>query len=287
MFRRLEIALQKTWSFRSRRAKSKSDFPLTAAPKGFEFFDVEGVPVVLTRPPGKIPFAMAYDPGKPPRPFPFESVMRNGSLVDEARFRAIAGLPARLPRKRNLKQCPKNPGLEAAAKATMARMLVNLNRAAEQSFPVRTRPVLPSPEAIKQGPKDPRLEDPAITNLMLANLNKASLAHRNGSTADDGTPVLFDDDPVHWNTAAAVEAARLAAVAIAHAARHTDRQPLASVADDGRAFVLDAGWAASRDASGNWTRGIHFTFDDMKDQFRIVSDNAASKIASEARAALH
>lgn len=134
-------------------------------PDGSEFFDVEGVPVVLTRPPGKIPVAMAHDPGKPPRPFPFGSVMRNGSPVDEARFRAIADLPANLPRPRNL----------------------------------------------REGPKDPPLQDPAVVNHMLANLNSLG--------CNDGIPMLLDDDPVYWDDVGAEAADAMAGAAIRHAAR--------------------------------------------------------------------
>lgn len=63
-------------------------------PEGCQFFNVEGMPVVLfPAKPGALPSAIAFEPGKPPRPFPVTSVLRNGSPVDEARFRAIAGLP--------------------------------------------------------------------------------------------------------------------------------------------------------------------------------------------------
>ena len=61
-------------------------------PKGSEFFNVEGVPVVLMRPPGKLPSATAFPPRDQPRTFPFGSVMRNGSPVTEGEFRAHAGL---------------------------------------------------------------------------------------------------------------------------------------------------------------------------------------------------
>ncbi|MGH8713384.1 MAG: hypothetical protein ACREYB_05195 [Casimicrobiaceae bacterium] len=100
-------------------------------PEGTTFFNVEGVPVAVTpRSGGKGPLATAFDPGKPPRPFPLPSVLRNGSPVTEARFRDYADLPA------------------------------------------------------------------------------------------DGIPVLRDDDPINWNTAAAADVERIAAEVIAGAARH-------------------------------------------------------------------
>lgn len=61
-------------------------------PKGSEFFNVEGVPVLLVRPPGKLPCATAFPPRDQPRAFPFESLMRNGSPVTEAEFRVDPGL---------------------------------------------------------------------------------------------------------------------------------------------------------------------------------------------------
>jgi hypothetical protein len=135
-------------------------------PDGSEFFDVEGVPVVLLpAKPGAIPSAMAFDPGKPPRPFPVTSVLRNGSPVKEAEFRARAGLPA-------TRQVPRN---------------------------------------LKQGPKHPDLEDPAEVKQLVASLRSIGY--------DDNIPTLLDDDPVDWNTAAAEEAARIAAATMARARR--------------------------------------------------------------------
>ena len=187
MFPSLAFALKKTLSFWQRRGKNKF---LTQAlglvvevvdPKGSTFWNVEGIPVVVSPKPGTpIPSVRAFPPSGPPRPFPYGSVMRNGSPVSDAEFRAIAGLP------------------------------------------VRRRADFPPLDAIKQGAKSKMLQEfkAAMLPHVLANLNKARLAHLNGSTADDGTPVLVDDDPVHWNTAAAAEAARIAAAAIERAASH-------------------------------------------------------------------
>lgn len=123
-------------------------------PKGAKFFNVEGVPVVVT--PGaasKWPSVIAFDPGKPPRPFPITSVKRNGSPVSEAEFRIDAGLPSNLP------------DFAFAPPATMR-------------------------------------------------------ASQGGAADGDGIPVLTDSDQSRWKTSAAIEAARLAAAAIARAARH-------------------------------------------------------------------
>lgn len=55
-------------------------------PAETEFFDVEGVPVVLLR--GEaIVSCRAYDPG--PRSFPIPAVLRNGTPITESAWRAL------------------------------------------------------------------------------------------------------------------------------------------------------------------------------------------------------
>lgn len=54
-----------------------------------------------------------------------------------------------------------------------------------------------------------------------------------------------------------------------------------------RVMVLDSdGWAASR-VNGDWSKGLKFSADELKDDFERVRDSAiAEKLVSEARAAL-
>jgi hypothetical protein len=59
-----------------------------------------------------------------------------------------------------------------------------------------------------------------------------------------------------------------------------------SVAKDGRAEVLDNGWAASRDASGAWSRGIKFSADVTNEEFVRASAAMALALSMEARTAL-
>ena len=58
-----------------------------------------------------------------------------------------------------------------------------------------------------------------------------------------------------------------------------------SVAKDGRVEVLDNGWAASRNAAGEWSVGLKGTVDDMSD-FTRASEATALALLKEARSSI-
>lgn len=53
-------------------------------PESTTFWDVEGIPVTLAAPP-EVPYSAAWDT-VPPRPFPADSVRRNGGQISRPEF---------------------------------------------------------------------------------------------------------------------------------------------------------------------------------------------------------
>jgi hypothetical protein len=142
MFSSLAFALKKTLSSRRRRGKNKFLTQVLGLvvevvdPKSSTVWNVEKIPVVVSPTLGSpIPTALAYRPGKPVRPYSYGGVMRNGSPVSDAEFRAIAGLPVRrradFPPPEAIKQFRKSKMLEEFSRASMLLILANLRRAAE------------------------------------------------------------------------------------------------------------------------------------------------------------